>query len=145
MASTYTEIAEIPEGWIDPVDNGILTSLCSARTNPILGKAEYHNGIDIAAEEGSNVYAVRNGTVTNIHYSETYGNVITIETKDGYKIIYNHLQKIFPEINEPVIQGEIIALVGTTGLSTGPHLHYTVYLNDMLMDPLQFTTYKSDA
>ena len=110
-----------------------------------IGKAEYHNGIDIAAEEGSNVYAVRNGTVTNIHYSETDGNVLTIETKDGYKIIYNHLQKIFPEITEPVIQGEIIALVGTTGLSTGPHLHYTVYLNDMLMDPLQFTTYKSDA
>ncbi|MEA4973686.1 MAG: M23 family metallopeptidase [Candidatus Metalachnospira sp.] len=102
---------------------------------------EYHNGIDIAADKGSNVYAVRTGTVTDIHYSETYGNVLSYETDDGYKIVYAHLNSINVEVDEPIVQGEVVAYVGTTGLSTGPHLHYTVYLDTMLMDPIQFTTY----
>ncbi len=63
------------------------------------------------------------------------------ETNDGYKIVYNHLQKIFVEEGEKIIQGEIVALAGSTGLVTGPHLHYTVYKGTMLMDPLQFTSY----
>ena len=56
---------------------------------------EYHNGIDIAADEGQSVYAVKTGTVTDIHTSETYGNVMEFETDDGYTVVYNHLQKYF--------------------------------------------------
>ncbi len=102
---------------------------------------EYHNGLDIAADEGSNVYAVRSGTVTDIHFSETYGNVMSYETNDGYTIVYNHLKSILVEEGEKITQGEVVAYVGSTGLVTGPHLHYTVYLGSMLMDPRQFTTY----
>ena len=139
MASTYTEIAEIPEGWIDPVDNGILTSLCSARTNPILGKAEYHNGIDIAAEEGSNVYAVRNGTVTNIHYSETYGNVLTIETKDGYKITYGQLQEPAVGISDTVEAGTVIGKIAKPTryfTEEGSNLYFELDNGDTPVDPL---------
>ena len=131
----------LQDTWIDPVDNGIISSYCGERSNPVLDVEEYHNGLDIAADEGSNVYAVRNGTVTDVHTSETYGNVMEFETDDGYRIIYNHLKKIFVEEGERIVQGEVVALVGSTGLATGPHLHYTVYLGSMLMDPLQFTTY----
>lgn len=131
----------IPEGWIDPVDNGVISSPCGARTNPVLDVEEYHNGLDIAADEGSNVYAVRSGIVTDIHFSETYGNVMSYKTNDGYTIVYNHLKSILVEEGEKITQGEVVAYVGSTGLVTGPHLHYTVYLDSMLMDPRQFTTY----
>ena len=131
----------IPEGWGDPVDSGVISSPCGARTNPVLDVEEYHNGLDIAADEGSNVYAVRSGTVTDIHFSETYGNVMSYETNDGYTIVYNHLKSILVEEGEKITQGEVVAYVGSTGLVTGPHLHYTVYFGSMLMDPRQFTTY----
>ncbi len=123
------------------MDDGVITSLCGSRTNPVLDVDEYHNGLDIAAEEGSNVYAVRSGYVSDVHVSDTYGNVMSFETDDGYTITYNHLQKIFVEEGEKIVQGEVVAYVGSTGLVTGPHLHYTVSLNGMLMDPIQFTTY----
>jgi len=66
---------------------------------------------------------------------------MSFETDDGYTITYNHLKEIFVEEGEKVSQGEVVALVGSTGLVTGPHLHYTVYLDTMLMDPIQFTSY----
>jgi len=138
---TDADVAEVEENWIDPVDDGIITALCGPRINPVLGVEEYHNGIDVAADEGSNVYAVRSGTVTDIHYSDTYGNVLTFETDDGFKIIYAHLESINVEEGEPVVQGEVVAYIGQTGLCTGPHLHYSVYEGSMLMDPIQFTTY----
>ncbi|PWM08192.1 MAG: hypothetical protein DBX98_01245 [Clostridiales bacterium] len=141
MSTCVTTEPLISEDWINPVDNGIITSPCGSRINPILSTEEFHNGIDIAAEEGSNVYAVRSGYVTDVHVSDTYGNVISFNTDDGYTITYNHLQKVFPKIGEKIIQGEVIAYVGSTGLTTGPHLHYTVTLNGMLMDPVQFTEY----
>ena len=135
------EAMQIIEGWIDPVDKGIISSLCGTRLNPVLNVDEYHNGIDIASDEGSNVYAVRSGTVTNIRYSETYGNVLEYETNDDFKIIYCHLSEIAVEIGDEVIQGDIVAYVGSTGLTTGPHLHYSVYMGTMLMNPIQFTSY----
>lgn len=109
----------------------------------MLNVDEYHNGLDIAADEGADVYAVRSGTVTDIRTSETYGNVMEFETNDGYRIVYCHLQKILAEEGEKIVQGEVVALAGSTGLVTGPHLHYTVYLGSMLMDPLQFTSYRA--
>ena len=135
------EITEKPEDWINPVDDGILSSPCGKRINPILNKEEYHNGIDIAVEEDSEVYAVRSGTVCDIHFSETYGNVISFKTEDGYTITYNHLNSILVQNGDRISQGDVIAKSGATGLVTGPHLHYSVWLNDMLMDPIQFTTY----
>lgn len=123
------------------MDDGVISSLCGPRMNPVLDVEEYHDGIDIAADEGSDVYAVRTGTVTDVHCSKTYGNVLTYETDDGYKITYAHLKSINVEEGEQVVQGEVVAYVGDTGLTTGPHLHYTVYLDTMLMDPIQFTTY----
>ncbi len=66
---------------------------------------------------------------------------MSFETDDGYTITYNHLKEIFVEEGEKILQGEVVALVGSTGLVTGPHLHYTVYLDTMLMDPIQFTSY----
>ncbi len=140
-APIAAEVMAYTEDWIDPVDNGIVSSLCGNRTNPVLDVEEYHNGLDIAADEGSNVYAVRSGTITDIHTSATYGNTVSFETDDGYTIIYSHLKEILVNVGEKVTQGEVIAYVGSTGLVTGPHLHYTVYLDTMLMDPIQFTDY----
>ena len=135
----------ITEDWIDPVDDGVISSYCGTRLNPVLGVEEYHDGLDIAADEGASVYAVRSGTVIDVHVSETYGNVMSFETDDGYTITYNHLKKIFVEEGEKITQGKTVALVGSTGLATGPHLHYTVYKYTMLMDPIQFTSYQNNT
>lgn len=131
------EIEKVSEPWMNPVD-GIITSSCGVRKNPILGQWEYHNGIDIAVAENTKAAAVRSGKVTEIRYSNTLGNVLKFETEDGFTIMYAHLNKVMVKEGKKVKRGEIVAKTGNTGLSTGPHLHYSVWKGDMLMNPMQF-------
>lgn len=125
------------EDWIPPVE-GVLTSVFGARKNPILEKAELHNGLDIAVPEGTGIAAVKSGIVTEVRNSATYGKLIRYETKDGYEVMYAHLSEVLAKVGEMVKQGQIIARSGNTGLSTGPHLHYSVWKDGELLDPLVF-------
>ncbi|MGN0135595.1 peptidoglycan DD-metalloendopeptidase family protein [Anaerotignum sp.] len=125
------------EDWIDPVQ-GIITSACGIRENPILHKEELHDGLDIAVEEGTDVLAARSGTVTEVRTSATYGKVLKYETEDGYEIMYAHLSKVLVKKGEKVKQGQVVAKSGNTGLSTGPHLHYGIYKDGILLDPMDF-------
>lgn len=127
----------LDEVWINPVD-GIITSSCGERTDPISNKKEYHNGIDIAVESNTDVLAVRSGKVIDVGYDNLNGNYIKYETTDGYKIIYAHLNKVLAKKDYSIKQGQVIALSGNTGKSTGPHVHYTVWRGDMLINPMQF-------
>ena len=125
------------EEWLQPV-NGIITSSCGERENPLLNKMEYHNGLDIAVAEDTNAIAVRSGIVTEVRNSETLGNVLKYETEDGYCIMYAHLNSILVKKGENIKQGQIVAKTGNTGLSTGPHIHYSIWRGDMLINPMQF-------
>lgn len=129
------------EQWIEPV-NGIVTSSCGERENPILQKMEYHNGLDIAVAENTQAVAVKSGIVTEIRNSETLGKVLKYETEDGYTVMYAHLNDVLVKKGENIKQGQIVAMTGNTGLSTGPHIHYSVWKGDMLINPMQFVNLK---
>ena len=125
------------EDWIDPVQ-GMITSACGTRENPILQKEELHNGVDIAVAEGTEVLAVKSGRVTEVRLSATYGKLLKYETADGYEIWNAHLSEILVEKGDVVKQGQVVARSGNTGLSTGPHLHYGIYRDGVLLDPMDF-------
>ena len=129
------------EQWIEPV-NGIITSSCGERENPILQKMEYHNGLDIAVAENTQAVAVNSGVVTEVRNSETLGKVLKYETEDGYTVMYAHLNNVLVKKGENIKQGQIVAMTGNTGLSTGPHIHYSVWRGDMLINPMQFVDLK---
>lgn len=117
---------------------GILTSVCGTRENPILHKEELHDGVDIAVAEGTAVVAVKSGTVTRVRTSATYGHVLEYETEDGYQVMYAHLSETLAAEGERIRQGQVVAKSGNTGLTTGPHLHYSIRKDGTLLDPMQF-------
>ena len=125
------------EDWIAPV-SGVVTSACGERENPILQKQEVHDGLDIAVSEGTAVVAVKSGTVTEVRTSATYGKLLRYETTDGYTILYAHLSEILVKKGENIKQGQVVAKSGNTGLSTGPHLHYGIYRDGTLLNPMEY-------
>ena len=104
----------------------------------MLNKEEFHDGIDIAAGTGTPVAAARDGVVTRVGWSNTFGNYITYITEDGYEIKYAHLSKSLAEKGAAVKQGQIIAESGNTGLTTGPHLHYSIMDSTGYIDPYAY-------
>lgn len=130
-------ITKADNKWINPIE-GIITSSFGDRLNPILNKSELHNGLDIAAKEGTEVFAVQNGTVIEVDKSNTYGNYIKYKTDNGLVIMYAHLQKSIVKVNSKVKKGKVVAYSGNTGLSTGPHLHYTIFKNGKEIDPMPY-------
>ena len=125
------------EDWIAPV-SGVVTSACGVRENPILHKQEVHDGLDIAVPEGTEVVAVKSGTVTEVRTSATYGKLLQYETMDGYTILYAHLSEILVKKGENIKQRQVVAKSGNTGLSTGPHLHYGIYRDGTLLNPSEY-------
>ena len=117
---------------------GIITSGWGERDNPITGRQEEHNGLDIAVSEGTAVLAAKSGVVTEVRDSATYGKMMKYETKDGYTILYAHLSAVLVKEGEEIRQGQVVAKSGNTGLSTGPHLHYSIWKNGELLNPMQF-------
>ena len=117
------------EGWRVPCSYTRLTSPYGWRIHPITGKNSFHNGIDLAGPQGTPIYAARSGTVTTATYSGAYGYYVTINHGDGYSTLYAHMTHYVVSSGQYVSQGQVIGYMGSTGWSTGPHLHYTVYYN----------------
>ncbi len=118
-----------------PLDSGILTSGFGKRPSPFTGKPSYHPGIDLAAPEGSPVYACAPGKVITVTYNKVYGNHIIISHNDGQVSLYGHLSKTLVVLNDVVKAGRIIGEVGSTGMSTGPHLHFEIRKKGVPTDP----------
>lgn len=118
-----------------PLPQGILSSKYGLRKSPISGKDLFHNGIDLAADLGTPVLACLSGTIFECGYSEVYGNYVVILHDNNIKSFYAHLEKFTKEKNSYVSTGEIIGYVGITGLTTGPHLHFEVYVSGQTKDP----------
>ena len=109
------------------------------RRNPFGGRAyEFHGGMDIDGERGDEVISPANGTVIAAGYKGGYGNLVEIDHGNGLTSRYGHLSKIEAEVGETVIRGELLGLVGSTGRSTGPHLHFELRLNDRPINPRHF-------
>lgn len=119
---------------IRPVE-GRVTSSYGYRIHPITKKLGFHRGMDIAAETGVRIAAAYYGTVREVDYSEGNGNFITIDHENGLETTYCHCSEILAEKGAVVRAGETVALVGDTGMATGPHLHIEVRLNGVLHNP----------
>lgn len=113
-----------------------LTSKCGWRGDPFTGVKQYHPGIDMACPTGTPIYAALGGKVLQAGFSRIYGNYIIIDHGNGFQTLYGHMSKSIAFTGKQVAQGEKIGLVGSTGYSTGPHLHWTVYKNGKVVDPL---------
>ncbi len=118
-----------------PVSSGIVTSSYGSRMHPVYSVESFHSGIDIAASEGSKIYAVLDGTVTDAGYADTAGYYVRIEHENDKVTLYCHCSELFVEKGINVRKGDVIAAVGQTGLATGPHLHLEYYENGKTVDP----------
>ena len=106
------------------------------RIDPIAGVSSFHTGTDMACPTGTPIYAAMSGTIATAGVSRVYGNYVIIEHGNGYQTLYAHMSKIIATKGQWVSQGTKIGLVGSTGYSTGPHLHFTVYKNGKMIDPM---------
>lgn len=133
-------LASVPA--IRPISNKDLTRFGSPfgmRRHPILGISRMHKGIDLTAPRGTKVYASGDGVVTRADAkSKGYGYHIRINHGFGYLTLYAHLSKILVQPGQKVKRGDVIGLVGNTGLSKGPHLHYEVHINGKPVNPINF-------
>ena len=97
---------------------------------------EFHNGIDIAVPVGTPVLSVRYATVYHVGYTRLNGLYMRLHCDNGYHFVYAHLSEVWANVNDRVYQGQIVALSGNTGQSTGPHLHYGLSRGGQRLDPL---------
>ena len=121
-----------------PCDGGVITSYFGYRDSPTAGASSYHQGVDIAAGYGTNIYSIRQGTVTETGYNSSRGYYVTVCHDNGVVSIYMHLSKILVNEGESVKMGEHIAEMGSTGISTGSHLHLSVVVNGVNRNPLKY-------
>lgn len=124
-----------PSVW--PVKDGILTSGFGYRSSPITGRRKFHSGVDLSAERGTRVYAVARGVVAMADYNSGYGRMVEIDHGLGIISRYAHNSSVFVEEGDWVDAGQVIATVGTTGQTTGPHLHFELLIDGDAVDPLE--------
>ncbi len=115
---------------------GRLSSFFGNRKHPIYRKTRFHNGLDIASPYGTFIGAARGGVVVSTGWNGSYGKAVIIQHDNGYKTMYGHMSAIFAKQGDRVKAGKVLGRVGSTGLSTGPHLHFTLWHNDKLLNPM---------
>jgi murein DD-endopeptidase MepM/ murein hydrolase activator NlpD len=130
-----------PEG--RPVNTGYISSGFGERVDPFTGGEEFHEGIDFAAPDGTPIHAVAAGIVTWAGPRGGYGNMVQIDHGNGYATRYGHAEKILVHVGETVNRGDVIALVGDTGRSTGPHVHFEVLKNGHEVNPARFVALRA--
>lgn len=118
--------------------HGEITSEYGNRTNPVSGEYLMHSGVDIAASQGTEIRAAYSGIVSEVGSNSVGGNYISLVHKDGSETLYCHCSKIIAEKGDVIRAGETIALVGSTGRSTGPHLHFEITVDGKTENPLLY-------
>ena len=115
----------------------MITSYFGERTDPISGSGgQLHSGVDIGVPTGTKVLAAAKGVVTEVGSSDSWGKYLRYRADDGRVAIYAHLSDVLVNKNDIINQGDIVALSGNTGASTGPHLHFGIYEDGKSIDPL---------
>ncbi len=117
---------------------GFISSGFGWRINPISGGKEFHEGVDIATQSGNPIVAPSNGIVSFAGRNDGYGLAVIIDHGYGITTLYGHMSKIEVKVGEIVKRGQVIGLVGDTGFSTGPHLHYQVMINGIPVNPMRY-------
>lgn len=117
---------------------GRYTSLLGTRTDPFTGAVKHHNGVDIKAPFNSLVAAAADGTVTLAGWNSGFGKCVIIEHANGLRTLYGHLNTVMVHVGQKVKRNQYIGRVGSTGRTTGPHLHFTIWKDGKLQDPLKY-------
>ncbi|HEY9688259.1 MAG TPA: M23 family metallopeptidase [Coleofasciculaceae cyanobacterium] len=140
LSASFLPAAHAIDYGFAPV-SGQLTSNFGWRTDPINGGQRFHGGIDIAASQGVPVYAPQAGVVAYSGYYGGYGNVVVLNHGNTLYTLYGHNSKLLVNAGDTVYRGQAISNVGSTGRSTGPHLHFEVHYNGQYMNPLSYLGY----
>lgn len=127
-------------GFTAPVPKGsvVVTDAYGYRTHPIYGYYSMHNGVDLAGSQGTPIYAIASGYVNVSTYANVNGNYVSISHGSGYGSLYAHLDYATVSAGEYVTQGQVIGYMGSTGWSTGPHLHFEIHLNGSTVNPMSY-------
>jgi len=136
LSSHRAQLAAYPS--IMPTRGWLTSAFMAERVHPILHLARPHEGIDVTAPMGAEIEAPASGIVTDVKWEEGYGNMVTLDHGYGLVTRYAHCSKILVARGQRVKRGQKIALVGSTGLSTGPHLHYEVWVNGKPVNPIKY-------
>ncbi len=126
---------------IQPITNKDLTRLASGfgmRRHPILRTSRMHEGLDFTSPRGTPIYATANGTISSAGVKGGYGNCVEINHENGYETLYAHMSKMNVRAGQKVVRGQVIGYVGSTGLSSGPHLHYELKKDGVKIDPISY-------
>lgn len=127
-------------GLIWPVGSTYITSYFGYRSSPTAGASSYHQGIDIGASHGSSIWAAASGTVVTASYNSAMGNYVVISHGNGLSTVYEHCSALYVSAGDYVSQGTTIAAVGSTGISTGAHLHFGVMEGGSYVNPLYYVS-----
>ena len=131
--------AALPSG--RPIEKGWISSRFGRRTDPLNGRKSYHKGIDFAARKGTPIYSVASGIVKRAKALPGFGNIVEINHADGYSTLYAHNQKNLVAQGEIVHKGQRIALLGSSGRSSGPHVHFEVHKDGRPVNPQNYINY----
>ena len=126
----------VPDG--RPVRAGFISSYFGQRQDPFSGHQVFHKGLDFAGKAGAEVVSVAAGVVTFTGHRSGYGSLVEVSHGNGYVTRYGHNQKIMVQVGQTVQRGESLALIGSTGRSTGPHVHFEVLRNGRQVNPMSF-------
>ena len=124
--------------WLTPVSGYRITSVFGMRFHPVHKYYRMHNGVDLACSQGTPIYASRGGQVTTATYGKDAGYYVTINHGDGYASVYMHMTHYVVSAGQYVSQGQLIGYVGSTGASTGPHLHFGIMKNGSYVNPMNY-------
>ena len=126
-------------GFSNPLKIGLnVTSAYGWRIHPTMGDKRFHTGVDFAAPQGTPIYAIASGTVTSAYYNTANGYMVSIAHGGGYGSLYAHMTHYVVAAGDSVSQGQVIGYVGSTGWSTGPHLHFEIHVNGSSVNPMQY-------
>lgn len=121
-----------------PVEDIRLTSDFGSRSDPFTGRRRMHQGIDIPGPIGTPIYATADGIISRAEWANGYGNLVEINHGNGLQTRYGHMSKLIAQPNQRVVRGQLIGLMGSTGRSTGSHLHYEVRIAGAAVNPIPY-------
>ena len=140
-SGSSSNVTPSSSGFVSPLPAGIgsyVTCAYGWRIHPIWGDRRFHSGVDLAASQGTPIYAIAAGTVTTATYGDANGYYVALSHGNGYGSVYCHMTNYTVSVGDYVSQGEIIGYVGSTGWSTGPHLHFEIHVNGNTVNPMDY-------
>ena len=138
-SGSTSNVTPSTSGFISPLPGGAyVTCAYGWRIHPIWGDKRFHSGVDLAASQGTPIYAIAAGTVTTATYGDANGYYVSISHGNGYGSVYCHMTNYIVSVGDSVSQGQVIGYVGSTGWSTGPHLHFEIHVNGSTVNPMDY-------